>query len=162
MRVVAADRYRAVVTGRELGQRALGDDTPAIDDRHLIADLLDLVEQVRGENDRPPLGDPGANERTKLLDSARIEAVGRLVQDQHLGIGEQAAGNPEPLAHALRVGADAIVGAVREADPFEHGIDTHVCLRLARGGRDPEVLSPAQMLVEAGLLDDRADTGQRS
>ena len=60
-RIVAGDRDGAVVAGLELAHGALGDDTAAIDDRHVVADLLDLVQQVRGEDERPPLGDPGAD-----------------------------------------------------------------------------------------------------
>ena len=39
-----------------------------------------------------------------LADALRVQAVGRLVEDQQLRTAQQRAGQPEPLAHAERVG----------------------------------------------------------
>ena len=66
-----------------------------------VADPLDLVEQVRGEQHRAALGDEAADHGAELVDAGRVEAVGGLVEDQQLGVGEQRAGDAEPLAHAL-------------------------------------------------------------
>ena len=55
------------------------------------------------------------SERTSPRNSrmpAGVEApVARLVEDQQLGVAQQAAGDAEPLAHAQRVGPDLVVGA---------------------------------------------------
>ena len=74
-------------------------DLSSIDDRDLVADLFHLVEQVRGEQDGSSLGDEAANHVPELVDAGWIEPIGRLVQNQELGVGKQAAGNAEPLAH---------------------------------------------------------------
>ena len=46
-----------------------------------------------------------AQERAHPADPARVEAVDRLVQDQHLRVAEQRRGQPEPAAHAQREAA---------------------------------------------------------
>ena len=122
-----------------------------------VACLLDLVEQVRGEEHRPALGDELADHRPELEDAARIEAVHRLVEDQQLGVGQQAAGDAEPLAHALRVALDAVVGPVAQPDARA------ARRRSARTSPGPrtaatitQVLAAGQVVVEVRLLDDRA------
>ena len=53
-----------------------------------------------------------------------VEAVGGLVEDQHLRVAEQRVGDPEPLAHAERVLADALArGRAVEADQLQHLVD---------------------------------------
>ncbi len=84
-----------------------------------VAGLLDLVEQMGGEEYRAPFGDEGANQVAHLQDAGRVEAVHRLVEDEQRGIGDQTARDTEALAHAERVGLDAVVGAVSEANAFE-------------------------------------------
>src|SRR5450759_398951 len=47
---------------------------------------------------------------------AGIEAVGRLVEDQQHGVGQQAAGHPQALAHPHRVALDLLLGPLGEPD----------------------------------------------
>ena len=145
----------------ELGDRPGADDPPAVDDRRGVARLLDLVEQVRGEEHRAALADERADHLAELEDPGRVEAVGRLVEDQQLGVGEQAARDAEALAHALRVARDLLVGAVGEADARERAVDPRERLGAAHRGDDAQVLAPGQVRVEVRLLDDRADARER-
>ncbi len=132
-----------------------------VDDGREIAGLLDLVEQVRGEQHGPALADEVADQVAELEDAGRVEPVHRLVEDQQLGIRQQAARDAEALAHAERVGADLVVGAGAEADALERGVDAAVRRAVAGGGVDVEVLAAGEVAVEARLLDDRADAGER-
>ena len=141
--------------------RALQDDAAVVDDRDLVAGLLDLVEQVRREKHGATFADERADQVAHLEDAGRIETVHRLVEDQQRRIGEQAAGDAEPLAHAERVGLHPVVGAVREPDSLERAVDAAVRGAVARRGDDPEVLAAGQVRVETRLLDDRADAGER-
>ena len=109
---------------------------------------------------RPSL-DERADEAAELLDAGRIEPVHRLVQDQHLGIGEQAAGDAEALPHAERVRLDAVVGAGGEPDLVECAVDAPGRFGAACGGDDTEVLAAGEVAVEARLLDDGADACER-
>ena len=94
------------------------------------------------------------------MDAGGIEPVGRLVEDQELGVGEKTAGNAESLAHAQRVALHALVGALREADACERAVDPAMRFPLARCRDHDQVLATSQVPVEAGLLDDRADSRQ--
>ena len=151
----------ARLAGDQLGDRALRDDAAVVDDRGDVAGLLDLVEQVRGEQHGAALGDELADQVAELEDAGGIEAVDRLVEDQQLGVAEQAAGDAEALAHAERVAADLVVGPAAEADALERGVDAAVGALVARRGVDVQVLAAGEMAVEARLLDDRADARQR-
>ena len=110
----------AGATAGDLGDRTLGDDLAAVDDRSGVTDLFDLVEQVRGQKDGAflPL-DHRADHLAELLDAPGIKPVGRLVEDQQLRIGQQAAGDTEALAHAERVLLDFVLRPLGEADTRE-------------------------------------------
>ena len=49
----------------------------------------------------------------------RVEAGGRLVEEQDLGRVDQRAGQVEPALHAARVGLGAPVGGVGQPDELE-------------------------------------------
>ncbi len=92
-------------------------DHPAlVDDRDLVAGLLDLVEQMGREEHGAALVDERANQVACLEDAGRVEPVHRLVENQQRRVGEQTPRDPEPLAHAEGVGLDAVVRAVGQAD----------------------------------------------
>ena len=97
---VADDVDRPRAAAHELVDRALGDDLAHVDDRREVAGLLDLVEQVRGQQHGAPLGDQLADQVAHLEDAGRVEPVHRLVEDQQLRVGQQAARDAEALAHA--------------------------------------------------------------
>ena len=73
----------------------------------------DDTSTVRPVPARPPI------ERSHLAHALRIEPVGRFVEDQQLGIAEQRGGDAEPLLHAQRVVAVAVVAAAVQADVVE-------------------------------------------
>ncbi len=153
-------KNRLLAAARQFRDRALHDNASSIDDRDRIADLLHLVEQVRGEQDRTALGDEATDHVAELAYSSWVEPVRRLVQNEELWVGEQAAGNSEPLAHSERVALHALVGPLREPGSGECAIDARVRFRLAGGCDHRQVLSAGQVAVEAGLLDDRAHPGE--
>ena len=55
-----------------------------------------------------------------LVARPRVQPGGRLVQEQHLGVAEQAGGQVEPAAHAAGVGLDRPPGRVGQLEPLEH------------------------------------------
>ena len=54
-----------------------------------------------------------------LAAADRIDAVGRLVEEDHVRLVQQRLGDAEPLFHALGVGADLVVHPALEADQLE-------------------------------------------
>ena len=89
-----------------------------------------------------------------------VQAVHWLVEDQQLGIPEQAGGNAQPLAHAHGVLRHLVVGPMQDADSLEGRVDAALGRRLTRRGEDLQILAAGQVAVEAGFVDDRPDPGQ--
>ncbi len=116
---------------------------------------------MRGEEHGATLADKRADHLAKLKDAGGVETVGRLIEDQQLGVGEQAARNPQPLAHPLRVARDLLGGALGQPDAFDRAINAAEGLRPADRGQQPKVLATAEVVVEMRLLDDRADPRER-
>ncbi len=96
---------------------------PGADDRHPVAELLDLGQQVAREHHRDPLVGQPPDQQAHVPHAARIEAGGRLVEQQQLRIAQQRGGDSEPLAHAVRVAPDPIAGPLGQLDRRQRGVD---------------------------------------
>ena len=88
LRVVDLDQQRRVARSRRSrATRALEDDPAVVDDRDLVAGLLDLVQQVRGEEDGAALVDEARGSVARIsripagsrpfIGSSRISSSGR-------------------------------------------------------------------------------------
>ena len=129
--------------GQQLGAGALRLDPAAADDHHPVGDGLDLGQQVRGEQHGAAAVGEAAQQAAHPAHALGIEAVGGLVEDQDLRVAEQRVGEPEALAHAERVLADAPAGRrLVEADELQQLVDAP--RRHAHGlGGDGERLAAA-------------------
>ena len=74
----------------QIGELALVDDAPLVDDGNTVAYLLHLSEQMAREHDRHPLSGKSMKERTQKPNPCRIDAVCRLVQEQQPRTADQA------------------------------------------------------------------------
>jgi hypothetical protein len=82
------------------------------------------VQQVRRQQDAAAAVGEAAQQAPHPADAGGVQAVGRLVQDQHLGVPQQRVRDAESLAHAQGVVADAPPGLLGgEADQAEHLVD---------------------------------------
>ena len=82
-----------------------------------------LAHQVRGEEHGAALCGELLQQVADPLDPLGVEAVGRLVEDQDLWVGEQRRGDAEPLAHAERELPDTFPGDLLETDAVDHLVD---------------------------------------
>ena len=98
----------------ELDDGAHQGDLAVVEQRDAVANALHAIEQVRGQQHRDARLLEAADHLQQLEGGVRIEARGRLVEDRHLGLLHHDLGDAEPLAHAARVGRDALVGDVGE------------------------------------------------
>ena len=73
--------------------------------------------------------------------SRRVEAGRRLVEQQQARLAQQRRGDPEPLAHPVRVAADPVLGAVGELDDLERLVDPRRRRRRRRARRSSSRLS---------------------
>ena len=64
----------------------------AVEDHDPVGDLLHLVELVAGHEHGAALVGEVAQEAAQPADAVRVQAVGRLVQDEHARVAEQRGG----------------------------------------------------------------------
>src|SRR5580658_5447466 len=103
----------------EFGQRALEDQPAGTHYPDVGADLLDLGQQVRGDEHGGAVGGDLPDQRAYLPGPLRVEAVGRLVEDDELARPQQAGRDGQPLFHAERVVAVPLPGRGPQAHPVQ-------------------------------------------
>ena len=86
----------------QIAQRGLGDQSSAGDDDDVVDGLGDLGQEVAGHEHRASLVGVGTKEPSQPVHAFGVETVGRLIEDQHVGLPEQGGRQPEALAHAQR------------------------------------------------------------
>ena len=140
-RVVRAadDDAQAVLVeaGQQVGGRRRADEPAAIEDRDVVADPLDVVEDV-GRVEDGCLALEIAHQVEHLATPDRVKRADRLVQQEHGRAADQCLGDAEPLAHPAGVSLRASIGRFGQPDP-------------ARGPRRRAFRPPVA----------RADTGMR-
>ena len=109
---------------RELLGAARGDDRALGEDQDAVGELLRLVEVVGGEQDRRALevGEP-VHEVMELAPGVRVEAGGRLVEEQQLRPADDADRHVQapPLPTGER--GDLLIGELGQADHLEQLVD---------------------------------------
>ena len=117
--VAGADRVLVRPLGHQPADLAevAGRGVPA-GDHHLDAagDLLDLLEDVGAEQDRPALVAELVEQLHQVQPLARVHPVERLVEQQHRGVVHDRGRHLDPLLHPLRVRADVAVLRVGHLD----------------------------------------------
>ncbi len=82
-----------------------------------------------------PFVGQAADQQAHVAHAGRIQAGGGLVEDQQSRPAQQRRGDPEPLAHAVRVAADLVRGAGGQLDRLEHLVDALAARRRRRARR---------------------------
>ena len=103
----------------ELVGGPVGDHPPAVDDRDPIGETIRLVEVLRGQKDGRAFGDEALDRLPELEPAARIEAGGRLVEEEDRRVGDERGGEVEAAAHSTRVGLRDPPAGVAEAEAVE-------------------------------------------
>ena len=98
---------------------ACGGQPPVHQHDHPLGHPLDLVEHVRADDHRPPLAPSCLNSVDQVQALHRVGAVQRLVEHEHLRIGDQRRGDLGSLAHALAEAVDPPVGGVEHGDALQ-------------------------------------------
>ena len=113
----------------ELVGGALGDQPPVVEHRDPVGELVGLVQVLGGEEDRDPVGDEVADDLPHGAAAARVEAGGRLVEEDDARVADQGHREVEPAPHA------AGVGGGRLARPPRPGRTARAARRRAAGPR---------------------------
>ena len=97
-------------------------DLAAVDDRHAAAQLLDVLDDVRREDDDAVLADLA--QQVQEADAlGRVEPRGRLVDDDQLRVAEQRDGDAEALPHAAGERAELLLAHLPQVGPPEQRLD---------------------------------------
>ena len=161
-RLRAADEHGAgaVGAGAQLLHRALADQPAGADDDHPVDGLLDLGQQVAGDQHRAPLlVGQVPEEAAQPLDALGVQAVGRLVQHEHGGVAEQRGRQGQPLPHAEGVAAGAPVAGVGQTRPGRAPRRRGTAGARRRGSRPAGGCGPTA--PGGRRLEDRADGAHR-
>ena len=143
---------RAADLGLERGRRALGDDLAVVDDPDPVGELVGLLEVLGGEEDGRALVVERFDLLPDRLAADRVEAGGRLVEEEDARLVDERRGEVEPAAHAARVGADPAVGGLDEARPGRAAP--------RRGARPSARRQAVQRRLEAGSARGRSSAGR--
>jgi len=142
------------------------DQLADVHDADMRADLFDLGEQVGGEQHGDATGGEIGDERTHLAGALRVEAVGRLVEDEQLTWLQQRRRDAQPLPHAQRIVPEPFAGGRAEADPIQRAGDPLRAGRRVRGAvrgvQSAQVVPARQVRVKRRTLDQCAHPGQHA
>ena len=106
---------------RERVERRGAQEPPGVDGDEVVADALDLAEQVAGHDDGDAeLVAGAADEVEHLIAAGRVEPVRGLVEEQELRVVDERLGQLDALLHARRVAAHGPVALLEEADVAQH------------------------------------------
>src|SRR5215211_973303 len=129
----------------QLVARSLVGDPAPVDERDLLAQSLSLLEVVRGEQDREPPVVELPNVAPQLVAELYVDPRRRLVEEEHLGIVHERAGEEDPPLHPAREGVHPLAALLGEGKALEQ----LPCPLPRLLFRDPVVAG----MVEQGLLD---------
>ena len=103
-----------------LGHVPLTFISPRLDDADLVAHVGQLGQDVAGDHDRLAQLAQMLDDPADFDPHPRVQPAGRLVEQQHLRIVQQHAGQPQPLRHAAGKAGGQGIALVVQADQFEH------------------------------------------
>src|SRR5690606_41919075 len=101
------------------GGRAVRDALPPVDDDDVVGELVGLLQVLRGEQHGDAVVGQAAHDVPQAVAAARVEAGGRLVQEEDLRTPDQARREVETAAHPARVGLGGAFGGGGELEPVE-------------------------------------------
>jgi len=105
-------QHRAAHPVLELVAGAFADQPPAVDDRDPIGEPVGLLQILGGQKHRRAGVDQLTDQRPEVAAAGRVQAGGRLIQEQHPGAADQAGGQVQPPPHPAGVGLDLPVGGL--------------------------------------------------
>ncbi len=130
------------IGGDEVLHAHVGEELAPPDDDEVVGGERHFAHQVGGDEDGAALGGQRLHQVAHPEDALGVEAVDRLVEQQHLGVAEQRGGDAEPLAHAEREALRAPAGHLVQADHAQHLVHAP--------GRDAGELGQGQQVVAGG------------
>src|ERR1017187_8066380 len=144
----------------EAGDGIVGDDAALAEDEDGVGDLLHYFEDVGAVENHALPGGEGMKQAAEDHGGVDVEAGEGLVEDEELGIVEQAGEEEDLLAHALGVPSEPGVAIVPEADEAKELVHfgfEDAARDAAQTAGELEVFAAAEVRIEVGLLGDVAE-----
>jgi hypothetical protein len=113
------DHLRFDVLGDQLPRAAFGDLAPVVDDDQPVAQALGLVHEVRGQDQRLAGRLEFLQAFPDQVAGLRVEAGGRFVEKDHVGVVDQRPGQRQAPLHAAGQRRHAGIGLAAEAGEIE-------------------------------------------
>ena len=132
-----------------------GDHAAVVDDRDVLADVLDELELMAREEHRRAAGRLAAEHLGERAHGERIEPGEGLVEHEQLGLVQQRRRELGALLVAVRELLDLRAGAIGETEPLEPRGRRRACRAAAetvQGAEVGELLAERHPRVEAALL----------
>src|SRR6185437_14144215 len=130
------------------------DRSSAINERDAVA-IFGLVHEMGGDEDGDALLDQAVDMRPELAPGDRIDARGRLVEKERLGLVHHRAGQSEPLLEAQSEVARAVRHFAAEIENLGHQRNLAALPRTRQAidaGEEIEILRDAQITIEREFL----------
>src|SRR5262245_26274538 len=126
------------------------------DDHHLVGRLGDLAEHMAGDDDGAALARERAQQRAEPGDAPRVKTVGRLIEEEDLGVAEQGGGQAQALPHAEGELPDRPVPGRAQVNQAKDLVQA-VVGNAGRGGQAPKVVTGPAPRMEAGRFQQRTE-----
>jgi hypothetical protein len=101
---------------RQIRDLALRGDVPKLHKEHHVREFLDDMKAVLDNADGLPVSPHESNELKDIVDAARIDSRGRLIQEQHIGVGAKKASERNELLLSKRERPGGSAGGIGKAD----------------------------------------------
>jgi hypothetical protein len=157
---VDLDDVALEVLGDQLARRSLGDLPAVVEDDQPVAQALGLVHEVGREEDRLALLEQVLQPLPHQVARLRVEAGGRLVEQQQVGVVDERAAEREAPLHSARELARPGAGLRLQRSEIEqlgHALVDQRAREAEVGAVDAQVLGAGEVGIEAVELGDDAD-----
>jgi hypothetical protein len=117
---------------------------------------------MAGQQHGHPLPGQAADEQAHVAHAGRIQAGGRLVEEQQLRVAQQRGGDAQPLAHPVRVATHLVALAAGQLHHLQRIVDPLRSVAAVVGSQHLEVLARGDVRIERGRLDEPGHSLERA
>src|SRR6266852_1162473 len=122
----ALQRRFPVALAQSARRAGISESSP-VKDGHIVANLLDVCERMRGEKQSSPLRNELQDQFFRAGTRLGVQAAHRFVQDVEIALRKKAGGEPQLLGHALGISAHRLVeGGDVQVERGEHRADAYL------------------------------------
>jgi len=146
----------------ELLRASLGDDLAVVENGDPVGQLVRLVELLRGQEDRDTVRHELADGLPHHAAASRVEAGGRLVEEDDARVADQGHRKIEPALHAAGVGRRGLFGRVGQVELVEQPSGAPSAFgpaQVVQVRHQQQVLLAGEQLVDRGELTGNSDRG---